>query len=114
MSTTVRSFTHLTGLILDFYYRVEIYVPKEKRQYGYFVLPILHGDRLIGRISPRMLRDEKRLAVEAVYAEPDAPNDRGTGRAVAQAVEGLAAFLGARRISYTRKLPSAWKPALHS
>lgn len=103
-----------TEALFDFYYRVEIYVPKEKRQYGYFVLPILHGDRLIGRISPTMLRDEKRLAVEAVYAEPDAPNDRGTGRAVAQAVEELAAFLGARKITYARTLPSAWKPALHS
>ena len=51
---------------------MEIYVPKEMRQYGYFALPILHGDRLIGRISPTMLRDEERLAVEAVYAEPDA------------------------------------------
>lgn len=100
--------------LFDFRFRAEIYVPKGKRQYGYFTMPILHGERLIGRIAPAMLRDERRLAVEAVYAEPDAPNNRGTGRAVAQAVEDLAAFLDARKITCARTLPSAWRPALHS
>ncbi len=103
-----------TEELFGFHFRLEIYVPKGKRQYGYFVLPILHGDRLIGRVSPMMLRDEKRLAVEAVYAEPDAPTDRATGRAVAEAIEELAGFLGAREITFGRTLPSAWKPAFHS
>lgn len=103
-----------TELLFDFHFRLEIYVPKEKRQYGYFVMPILHSDQLIGRVSPTMVRDQDRLAVEAVYAEPDAPSDRATGRAVAAAIEELAAFLGAREITYGRTVPPAWKPALHS
>lgn len=101
-----------TELLFNFRFRLEIYVPKEKRQYGYFVLPILHGDRLIGRISPIMLRDQGRLSVEAVYAEPDAPMDRTTGRAVAGAIEMLANFLGAREVSYGQKVPAGWKRAM--
>ena len=103
-----------TELLFDFRFRLEIYVPKEKREYGYFVMPILHDERLIGRIAPAMMRDQARLAVEAVYAEPNAPRDRATGRAVAGAVEELARFLGARHITYSRSVPPAWNAALRS
>jgi uncharacterized protein YcaQ len=89
-----------------FRFRLEIYVPKAKREYGYFVLPILHGDRLIGRIDPLYDRETAVLRVHAVHAEPDAPRDAGP--AVAGAIAGLADWLGAREIAYGA-VPKAWR-----
>jgi hypothetical protein len=99
-----------TELMFGFDFRIEIYVPPPKRQYGYYVLPILHADRLIGRIDPKMDRERGQLIVNAVYAEADAPTSRSVARAVAHAVEELAAFLGAQDVVYDRKrVPPAWK-----
>jgi uncharacterized protein YcaQ len=96
----------------DFDFGIEIYVPKEKRKYGYYVLPILHGDQLIGRIDPTMDRKTNTLTINGVWTEPSAPKDKLTGTAVAQSVQDLAKFLGAKKINYGRKIPAAWKPAL--
>ena len=99
-----------TLALFDFFFRIEIYVPKSKRQYGYFVLPILHGDRLIGRIDPRFDRKSGALEVNGVYAEPSASVSQGP--AVLGAIEELAAWLGASDIAIGPKLPSLWRPAL--
>lgn len=98
-----------TEQLFDFFYRIEIYTPVAKRQYGYYVLPILHGDRLIGRIDPKFDRKARRLTLNAVHAEPSAPTDRATGAAIAAAVESLAGFLGAAAIEYPTDMPSGWR-----
>jgi uncharacterized protein len=98
-----------TELLFDFEYRIEIYVPADKRKYGYYVLPILHGDRLIGRIDSAVDRKAHRLNVKAVYAEPGAPDDAATVSAVAGAVQELATFVGAGDIAYTGAVPDGWK-----
>lgn len=101
-----------TRRLFDFDYAMEIYVPASKRKYGYYVLPILHGDRLIGRIDPVMDRQNARLTINAVYAEQGAP--KSAARAISTAIQNLAEFLGARQIVYTRRVPAMWKPSLTS
>jgi uncharacterized protein YcaQ len=59
-----------TEALWGFYYRLEMYVPAAKREYGYYVLPILHGDRLVGRIEPVFDRKEHKLNVKGVWWEP--------------------------------------------
>jgi uncharacterized protein YcaQ len=101
-----------TERLWDFYFRIEIYTPEAKRQYGYYVLPILHGERLIGRVDPRMERKTGILHINSIHAEPGAPDDTATGQAVAGAIAGLARFLGAREIRYGNQLPAGWRTAL--
>jgi uncharacterized protein YcaQ len=92
----------------DFSYRIEIYVPAAKRQYGYYVLPILQGDRLIGRLDP--VHDKKAgvLRVNAVHAEPGAP--AGAWPAVRRALDDLARWIGAEAVDLPR-LPKPWARA---
>jgi uncharacterized protein YcaQ len=58
-----------TEALWDFYYRLEMYVPKAKREYGYYVLPILRGDRVIGRIEPFHDRKAGELRVLGTWWE---------------------------------------------
>jgi uncharacterized protein len=82
-----------TEALWGFFYRLEMYVPAAKREYGYYVLPILHGDRLVGRIEPVFDRREKVLRVKGLWWEPgQEPLD------LQEPLSGLGAFLGAERI----------------
>jgi uncharacterized protein YcaQ len=101
-----------TEQLFNFHFRLEIYLPKSKRKYGCYVMPILHGDHFIGRVDPRMDRKNGVLNINAVYAELKAPRNRETAQAVANTVRKLGDFLGARKIVYGRQIPSGWKREL--
>jgi uncharacterized protein len=94
----------------DFFYRLEMYVPKAKREYGYYVLPILQGDRLIGRIEPVLDRKADVLRVEGVFAEDGAR--ASAGPEIANAVRRLGRWLGAGEIAYSRRVPKVWRSSL--
>jgi hypothetical protein len=78
-----------TEHLFDFRYRLEMYVPKARREYGYYVLPILVGDRLVGRVEPRFDRRTKALEVLGAWGD--------TSR-LDEALASLAEWLGARRL----------------
>jgi uncharacterized protein len=77
----------------NFDFKIEIYVPKEKRQYGYFVLPILHGDDLVGRIEPVFDRKAGVLDVQGVWWEEGKQE-----MPLQKPLERLAALVGAKSI----------------
>lgn len=86
-----------TEALFDFHYRLEMYVPRAKRQYGYFVLPILDGDRIAGRLDCRIDRNAARLDVPGIWAQPDPPD--GAALRVIAALRQLATWLGAQSIA---------------
>jgi uncharacterized protein YcaQ len=78
-----------TEALFDFRYRLEMYVPKAKREYGYYVLPVLRGDRLVGRAEPVFDRKTGTLTVLGAWGD--------TSR-LDEALDELARFLGARAV----------------
>jgi uncharacterized protein YcaQ len=98
-----------TERLFGFHYRMEIYAPKAARRHGYYVMPVLHGDRFVGRVDPAMDRRRGRLVVNAVHPEPGAP--ASAGPAVATALKELAAFLGADEVELRQPPPKVWRGA---
>ena len=86
-----------TEALWDFFFRLEIYVPKDKR-WGFFVLPVLHGNDIVARIDPTMDRRASVLRINAIKWEPGAPGDVPLEHAVGR----LAEFLGAKRVTWPR------------
>ncbi len=102
-----------TKILFDFDYTAEIYTPAHKRKYGYYVLPILYGDKLIGRLDPLMDRKNDKLLINAVHAERSAPKDKNVANEIRDEVEQLSEFLGAKEVVYSRRVPKFWQGHLH-
>jgi uncharacterized protein YcaQ len=86
--------------LFDFEYTLEMYKPAAKRRWGYFALPILHHDRLVGKVDATADRKASVLRVDAIHE--DVPFTRTIGRAVQTELEELASWLGLDAVSTSR------------
>jgi uncharacterized protein YcaQ len=86
--------------LFGFSYRIEIFVPEARRQYGYYVFPVLEGDRLIGRIDMKAQRNEARLHVRAYWPEPGIRLSKGRLSKFQAELERMARFSGCAGVSF--------------
>jgi hypothetical protein len=86
--------------LFDFEYRLEMYVPKAQRRWGYFALPVLHEDQLVGKVDATADRKGSILRVHAIHQ--DVRFTRAIGAAVRAELNALASWLGLATVSTAR------------
>lgn len=96
--------------LFGFRYRIEVFVPEPKRVFGYYVFPLLEGDRLVGRIDVK--RAGGVLAVRAVWPEPGVAFGKGRVAKLEAELARLAGFVGCDRVEWgegwLRDYPAGW------
>jgi uncharacterized protein YcaQ len=97
--------TRRDEMFWGFHQALEAYVPALKRIYGYFCLPILHKDRLVGRFDPKLERKNGTLRLKTLYLEPDVKPDEELVAGVADSMRDFLAFHDAKDLIIERSQP---------
>lgn len=100
-----------TKVLFDLDFTIEIYVPAAKRRYGYYVLPIVDGDRIVALADPKLDRKSQLLTINALHATEGFETNTAVAKRVHQSLWKLGKWLGATDITYP-KAPSAWRKVL--
>jgi uncharacterized protein YcaQ len=98
--------------LFDFDYRIELYTPKLQRKYGYYVLPILHKGRFVGRLDPKTDRKNKTFIVHAIYLEPGVKITDELVAGIADAMREFMAFHKSEKLTLGCSEPEALREAL--
>jgi hypothetical protein len=91
-----------TERLFGFHYRIEVFVPAPKRKYGYYVFPLLEGDKLIGRIDMKHERDSGALRVKGLWLEPKLRLSRARQDRLEAELERQRRFTGAERVVFAK------------
>ncbi|EDZ47374.1 conserved hypothetical protein [Rhodobacterales bacterium Y4I] len=86
--------------LFGFHYRIEVFTPAPKRRYGYYVFPLLEGERLAGRIDMKADRDADLLRVTAVWPENDMKWTRSRTKRLEAELDRVARFAGVKRVVF--------------
>ena len=89
-----------TERLFGFFYRIEIFVPEAKRRYGYYIFPVMRGDRVVGRIDMKANRDEDRLAVRAFWKERGVRASGALRSDIESELERMRRFSGVSQVSF--------------
>jgi uncharacterized protein len=92
----------------DFDYQIECYVPESKRKFGYFCLPVLYGDKFIGRFDPKADREEKIFYIKSMHFEKGFKPDEDFNKTFSDKVKEFAVFNGCEKIVID-KADTKWK-----
>ena len=93
--------------LFNFDYQIECYVPAAKRRYGYFALPLLYRDELVGRIDCKAHRAQRRLALQSVHLQCKDSDIDSVCRALAAALTDFAKFQDCDTVSYKQVSPQS-------
>jgi uncharacterized protein len=86
--------------LFGFFYRIEVFVPEPKRVWGYYVFPVIEGDRLVGRIDAKAFRDSGTLRVKAFWPEAGVRLTKARRTKLAAELDRLARFSGCDRVEF--------------
>lgn len=89
-----------TERLFGFYYRIEVFVPEPKREYGYYVFPLLEGDRLVGRIDMKADRKAGTLDVKRIWWEKGVKPSAGRLEKLEAELARIGRFAGVEKVTY--------------
>ena len=86
--------------LFGFFYRIEVFVPEPKRRWGYYVFPVLEGDRLVGRLDAKAYKAEGALRVKAFWPEAGVKLTKARLDKLDAEMQRLARFSGCDRVEF--------------